>query len=134
MTTYHKTRRAFERQHINQNLGHEVHEDNRTLEQKANDDAIMAIRRKINDLLSVKDSFDFIAALDATVDKWSVFNNKKYHTIAILTEAIDKASHTSASRWRLQKAIGAAREAGWQVAMDKYKVSVVSIEWIGIAK
>ena len=131
MTGYRKTKRAFERQHINQNLGHEAHDDSRTLEQKASDLAIMTIRRKINDLLTVKDSFDFIAALDATVDKWSVFNNKKYHTIVILTEAIDKIKpEYPMSVYRLQKAKDAATLAGWTVRGGGWG-GQYEVEWIG---
>lgn len=128
MTTYRKTRRAFERQHINQNLGH-VHTDERTLDEKANDDAIMIVRGKINNLLTVKDSFDFIAALDEVQNKWTVINNEKYHPIALLVAAIDKANHTKISRFRLQKAAEAAEAAGWIIGWSKYNTRVVVVEW-----
>lgn len=128
MTTYRKTKRAFLIQHVSQNLGH-AHTDERTLTEKANDDAIMTVRFKINNLLTVKDSFDFIAALDEAQNKWTVINNKKYHPIALLVAAIDKANHTKISRFRLQKAAEAAEAAGWVVTWSKYNTYITSIEW-----
>lgn len=131
MTTYRKTKRAFLIQHVSQNLGHDVHSDNRILTKKANDDAIMAVRGKINNLLTVKDSFDFIAALNAVENKWIVINNEKYHTVALLVAAIDKASHTKISRFNTQKAAMAAEAAGWAVAWSKYNTRITGVAWIG---
>ncbi len=90
--------------------------DTRTLEHKANDDAIMSIRGKINDLLTVEDSFDFVFAMTDAENKWDVINSEKWSPIAKLAEAISQVCpEYGMSIYRLEKAKDAARAAGWTV-------------------
>lgn len=106
--------------------------DERSLAEKASDDAVMSVRGKINDLLTVKDSHAFVAAMTDAENGWAVINNAKYHTLALMVAAIDKVSPAGGiTHFRATKAIMAVRTAGWNVRLDEHNVSVVSVEWIG---
>lgn len=121
----------FQRQHTTQNLGR-VRADERALEQKAHDDALMIVRGKINDLLTPSNSHDFIDALDATGNKWTVINNAKYHPIALLVYRIEKAqAHSGISQFKLQKAAQEAEVAGWAVTWNHWHTRIVRVEWTG---
>ena len=127
MTTYRKTKRAFERQHINQNLGHGVHDDTRTLEQKASDSALMKIRGQINDALSVKDSHVFVAEMTDARNRWDVIN--KWLPLAEFITTLGKArAHSQISMFKVTKTKVAATEAGWTV--ERVGFLQYRVEWI----
>lgn len=132
---YTKRQTRFSLQYIQQNLGTGLDEkDERTLMEKAQDAQIDQDRLTINSALSIQAGYQFIAELDtaedrnerqAIIEKWRV-----YAALEIAyNDCLKHGTISQIHRYRLSKAVVAAREIGWTVEFDQYGTEIKSVYW-----
>jgi len=119
----------FKIQHTTQNIV-QTDSDERTLLEKAHDQAINKARLTINSDLNIADGYEFIDELAATGDRvarQAVLN--KWRAYADVRLALGKLTDMSISQFRLTKAVAKARELGWTIERNRWNVGIDGISW-----